>query len=90
MNELSKMRMFSLLAETSQKVTNEEMQNAYEDFVKQVIANSNLERDYSTIIRTLNLSRIEITALETLYRYEQEKKCPKICLSTKNISICQC
>ena len=36
MNELLNMSLFGLLSETSQKVTNEEMQEAYGEFVKQI------------------------------------------------------
>jgi hypothetical protein len=36
MNDILNTRLFSLLTEPSQEVTNEEMQNAYVDFVKQV------------------------------------------------------
>ena len=33
MNDLLQMRIFGLLSETSQEVSNEEMQNAYGEFV---------------------------------------------------------
>lgn len=41
MNELLNMSLFGLLSETSQKVTNEEMQEAYGEFVKQIEPVSN-------------------------------------------------
>lgn len=34
MNDLLQMRIFGLLSETSQEVSNEEMQNAYGEFVR--------------------------------------------------------
>lgn len=82
MIELSKMRMFTLLSESSQ-VTNEEMQNAYGDFVEYV-ETINSENDYSKIYRNLSIARIELSALEPIYRYEQGKKCPEINLSAKS------
>lgn len=59
MNELLKMKFFELLSKTSQEVTNTEMQDAYGEFVKHIVAISNSE-DYSYIFRMLNLTRIEI------------------------------
>lgn len=80
MNDLLKTRMFSLLSEPS-PVTNEEMQSAYGCFMKQVRIVSESEQNYSEIYRILNITRIELLFIESLYRYEQGKKCPKICLS---------
>ena len=56
MNELLKMKFFELLSKTSQEVTNTEMQDAYGEFVKHIVAISNSE-DYSYIFRMLNLTR---------------------------------
>jgi hypothetical protein len=75
MNDLLKTTFFCLLAETTQEVTNEEMQNAYEHFVEQVATLNHSETDYSVITRTLNLTRIEFASMEMMYLYEQEKKC---------------
>ena len=36
MNELLNMRLFGLLSQTSQKVTNEEFQNAYGEFLSKI------------------------------------------------------
>lgn len=80
MNELLKERLFSLMSEPSHEVTNEQMESAYGCFVKRVEAISQLEKNYSEIYRTLNITRIELLFIESLYRYEQEKKCPEICL----------
>ncbi|MDH6306747.1 hypothetical protein M2459_001981 [Parabacteroides sp. PF5-5] len=88
MNEILKTRFFSLLSESSQ-VTNEEMQSAYGNFIQHVKAVSS-ENDYAAIYRNLSNTRIELSALELLNRYEQGGKCPEICLSTKGFSHCQC
>lgn len=82
MNEILKTRLFSLLSESS-PVTNEEMQNAYGCFMEQVGTVSQSEKNYADIFRILNNTRIELVFIESLYRYEQEKKCPEICLSPK-------
>ena len=58
----------------SQEVTNTEMQDAYGEFVKHIVAISNSE-DYSYIFRMLNLTRIEIVPLKELYQYGQGEKC---------------
>ena len=74
MNDLSKTRIIILLTDSSQKVTNTEMQDAYEEFVKHIVAISNSE-DYSYIFRMLNLTRIEIAPLKELYQCVQGEKC---------------
>ncbi|MFT4073762.1 MAG: hypothetical protein QM654_17775 [Dysgonamonadaceae bacterium] len=84
MNELLRERLIRLLSDPSQ-VTNEEMQSAYGCFMKRVEAISQFEQDYSKIYRILNNTRIELVFLQSLYRYEQGKKCPEICLSAKSI-----
>lgn len=74
MNDLLKMKFFRLLSETSQTVTNAVMQDAYEEFVKQIVTISSSE-DYSHIFRMLNLTRIEIVPLKELYQNGQGEKC---------------
>ena len=74
MNDLSKTRIIILLTDSSQKVTNTEMQDAYGEFVKHIVAISNSE-DYSYIFRMLNLTRIEIAPLKGLYQDGQGEKC---------------
>lgn len=88
MNELSRERLISLLVDTSQKVANEEMQSAYGCFMEQVNKVSQSEKTYSEIFRMLNITRIELVFIETLYRYGQGEKCLEISLSTKGISYC--
>ena len=67
MNDLLRTRFFILLADTSQEVINTEMQDAYEDFVKQIVTISHSE-DYTHVFRMLNLTRIEIAPLKGLYQ----------------------
>ena len=77
MNDLLRTRFFILLADTSQEVINTEMQDAYEDFVKQIVTISNSE-DYTHVFRVfrmLNLTRIEIAPLKGLYQNGQGGKC---------------
>jgi hypothetical protein len=74
MNDLLETEIFSLMAATSKEVTNEEMQNAYAHFIKQVETVSSSE-DNSVIFRTLKLTRIELTALASVFQYEQGEKC---------------
>lgn len=74
MNDLSQTRIFGLLSETSQEVNNEEMQNAYDDFIEQIRTISN-ESDYSTAYRILAATRIEIASLETTPLYGMGGKC---------------
>ncbi|RRD57562.1 hypothetical protein EII40_12825 [Tannerella forsythia] len=81
MNELLEERLFSLLTEPSQEVTNKEMQCTYGVFMEQVKTVSQSEQEFSEIYRMLNITRIELVFLQSLHRYEQGKKCPEICLS---------
>lgn len=74
MNELLNARLFSIFSESSQEVTNEEIQNAYGEFVEQIRAMSN-ENDYSTTYRVLVATRIEIASLETIPLYGLGEKC---------------
>ena len=74
MNELTKMKVVNLLSETSQEVTNEEMQEAYGEFLEH-IKNVSDGTDYSAIHRTLNATRIEIASLKTTPLYGQGGKC---------------
>lgn len=84
MNELLKTRLFSLLSEPSQ-VSNEEMGNAYGCFVEHMKMISQSENAHCETFRMLNITRIELVFLQSLYQYEQGEKCPKICLSPKSI-----
>lgn len=83
MNKNWNLKLFSLLADASQ-VTNEEMQSAYGQFTAHIEAVSNSD-DYTSVFRMLNVSRIEMAHLQTVYRYEQGEKCPEICLPAKSL-----
>lgn len=72
MNDLLRTRFFILLADTSQEVINTEMQDAYEEFVKEIVTISNSE-DCAHIFRMLNLTRIEIAPLKACIRMGREK-----------------
>lgn len=74
MYDLLETKFFSLLTDTSQEITNEEMQNAYGKFIEQIrmVSNGN---DYSTTYRILVATRIEIASLETAPLYGQGEKC---------------
>ena len=74
MNDLLKMKLFSLLSETSQEATTYEMQSAYDEFCI-TIEKISSSQDYTNIFRTLTATRIELASIEMLYLYEQEKKC---------------
>ena len=74
MNELIKTKLFSLLTETSE-VTNEEMQNAYECFMKQLKTTVSQSENNSEVFRMLNITRVELVFIETLHRYGQGEKC---------------
>ena len=74
MNDLLQTRIFGLLSGTSQEVTNEEMQNAYGEFIEQIRTVSN-GNDYSTTYRILVATRIEIASLDTIPHYGQGEKC---------------
>ena len=74
MNELLKMRVISILVDTSNKITNAEMQIAYVEFIKCIDEIGNLE-DYSKSFRKLNATRIELVSLKMSLLYEQGGKC---------------
>ena len=89
MNDLLQTRIFRLLSETSQEVTNQEMQNAYGEFVEQIRIVGDGD-DYSTTYRIFVATRIEIASLGTAPLYGQGGKCAKKTVLTKNIGYNQC
>ena len=82
MNELLNMRLFGLLSETSQEVTNEELQNAYGEFLSKIEVIS-CEENYSTTYRTLAATRIELASLNISTLYGQGGKCAQKAVLTK-------
>lgn len=77
MDQLAKTELFGLLSESSQTVTNHEMQHAYENFVTEVVALNQSETDYQTAFRSLNFSRVELQSLQTQLLHGQGEKCLK-------------
>ncbi|WP_407920063.1 hypothetical protein [Dysgonomonas capnocytophagoides] len=75
MNRLLSTEFFCLLKENSQTVSNDEMQQAYETFVKEVLTLNQSEADFKTIFRELNVTRIEFKTLQAQILCEQREKC---------------
>lgn len=75
MNDFLQTSLFGLLTEFSQIATNQEMQQAYEIFIKEIKSLNQTEADYSNSYRILNLTRIEFVSLQSLFQYEQGEKC---------------
>lgn len=76
MDKLEDTEFFNLLTvENTQEVTKLRLQNAYDNFLKEVIILSQSETDFPTLFRTLNMVRIEFVSLQSLFQYEQGKKC---------------
>lgn len=75
MNELLKMKLFSLLAKDSQEVSNDEMKNAYGNFTEQVKIVNQPENNYLIVFRILSITRIELVFLSKQTQYEQGGKC---------------
>lgn len=74
MNDLLKTEFFSLLAESS-LATAKRMEQAYENFVAEVLTQNQSETDFQTIFRILNTTRIEFKTLQTQILCEQGEKC---------------
>lgn len=77
MNDFVKTELFNLLINFSPKITNHDMQFAYESFVKEILTLNQCETDYSVVFRKLNLTRIEFQSLQAQILYEQGEKCPE-------------
>lgn len=75
MNHFLESKLFSLLADTSQEATNQEIENTYGKFIAYIDTISNVGNDFTTIIRKLNRTRIELVSLLKQNQYEQGKKC---------------
>ena len=66
-------KLFNLLS-NNLLVTNSEMENAYRNFVEQVIVTTQSELNYSEIYRILNITRIEFDSLDSSLLCELKKK----------------
>ena len=80
MKELVKTVFLTFMSDNSMNVTNNEIKNAYENFVAEVSALNQTGSDYGIVFRSLKLTRIEFQSLQTQILYEQGEKCPKISL----------
>lgn len=74
MNDLLQTELFSLLTENSLSTT-QQMQQAYEAFIKKVETLNQSETDYQTVFRKLSITRIECKTLQTHILCEQGGKC---------------
>lgn len=76
MNEPFKTKFFVLMNENSQEITNEEMQCAYGKFITHIDTINQVGNDFTSIIRRLNIARIELASLLKQIQYEKgEKMC---------------
>nr|WP_234998044.1 hypothetical protein [Parabacteroides sp. Marseille-P3160] len=73
MNDLFKTEFFDLMNENSE-ITNEQMQHVYEKFITHIDSISNVGNNLTSIIRKLNIARIELVFLLKQNQYEQGKK----------------
>ena len=86
MNDLSKTRIIILLTDSSQKVTDTEMQDAYDEFIRN-IATIGSSKDNSNIFRMLNLTRIEIAPLKELYQCEYNPQNEAFAIPKRSVPI---
>lgn len=80
MNDLITTEFFELMNEYSQEVTNEQMHIAYGKLIAHINTFSQIGNDLTSIIRKLNITRIELVFILEQDQCEQEKKCPKTSL----------
>ena len=88
MKQFQSRRLLSLLTESS-RVSNEEIQNAYEDFVEHVAEMCDSDTDYPALYRMLNYYRTEFDQLKSNFLYGQEKKCAQAHVLAKGIPFCE-
>ena len=74
MNDLLRVRLIGILSEPLQ-VANEEIQTAYGCFAEHLRIVSQSEQNYSKIFRILNITRVELVSIESLYQHGQGEKC---------------
>lgn len=84
MKQLMMSRLFEHLSAPSKKVSNFEMQHAYETFLEHVLTLNQSNPDYQTIYQRLNFTRVELQSLQIQILYEQGEKCPKISLHAES------
>ena len=81
MKQFQKQRLISLFTESLQ-VSNEEIRNAYEDFVEHVGEMCDSETNNSVLFRILYFYRTEFELIKSNFLYDQEKKCIQTYVST--------
>ena len=81
MKQFQNRRLLSILTESSQ-VSNEEIRNAYEDFVEHVGEMCDSETNNSVLFRMLYFYRTEFELIKSNFLYDQEKKCIQTYVST--------
>ena len=84
MKQLMMSRLFEHLSAPSKKVSNFEMQHAYETFLEHILTLNQSKADYSIVFRSLNLTRIEFQSLQAQILYEQGEKCLEKSLRAKS------
>ena len=81
MKQFQNQRLISLFTESLQ-VSNEEIRNAYEDFVEHVGEMCDYETNNSVLFRMLYFYRTEFELIKSNFLYDQEKKCIQTYVST--------
>lgn len=81
MKQFQNQRLISLFTESLQ-VSNEEIRNAYEDFVEHVGEMCDSETNNSVLFRMLYFYRTEFELIKSNFLYDQEKKCIQTYVST--------
>jgi hypothetical protein len=81
MKQFQNQRLISLFTESLQ-VSNEEILNAYEDFVEHVGEMCDSETNNSVLFRILYFYRTEFELIKSNFLYDQEKKCIQTYVST--------
>lgn len=66
MDDLLQSKLFKKLPDSSQEISNDETQHAYENFITKVVALNQSESDYQTLFRSLNFIRVELIFLQSL------------------------
>ena len=69
------LNLFKLLNDDLDTVTNPELDKAYEEFIEEITVFYQSENEYTTVVRALNVTRIEFKALQMPSQYGQGEKC---------------
>lgn len=78
MNQLTNLTLFSLLSESIENNGyQKKLEEAYVEFINEILHLYQVENDILSIIRTLNLTCIEFIALQSNRLYGEGEKCDK-------------